>query len=55
LINGLVSRTFGSRPDATFMVLFSLVFVSDRLLAAARKKAEVREMPSWQLSSVPAH
>ena len=55
LINGLVSRTFGSRPDATFMVLFSLVFVSDRLLAAARKKAEVRQMPSWQLSSVPAH
>ena len=55
LINGLVSRTFGSRPDATFMVLFSLVFVSDRLLVAARKKAEVREMPSWQLSSVPTH
>ena len=43
LINGLVSRTFGSRPDGTFMILFSLVFVSDRLLAAARKKAEVRE------------
>lgn len=55
LINGLVSRTFGSRPDATFMVLFSLVFVSDRLLAAAKKKAEVREMPAWQFSSVPAH
>jgi hypothetical protein len=28
--------------------------VSDRLLAAAKKKAEVREMPQWQLSSVPA-
>jgi len=53
LINGLVSRTFGSRPDATFMVLFSLVFVSDRLLMAAKKKAEVREMPAWQLSPVP--
>jgi O-antigen ligase len=53
-INGMVSRTFGSRPDGTFMILFSLVFVSDRLLAAARKKAEVREMPAWQLSSVPA-
>jgi O-antigen ligase len=53
-INGMVSRTFGSRPDGTFMLLFSLVFVSDRLLAAARKKAEVREMPAWQLSSVPA-
>ncbi len=54
LVNGLVSRTFGSRPDGTFMILFSLVFVSERLLAAARKKAEVREMPAWQLSSVPA-
>ena len=54
LINGMVSRTFGSRPDGTFMILFSLVFVSDRLLAAARKKAEVRERPAWQLSSVPA-
>jgi len=55
LINGLVSRTFGSRPDATFMVLFSLVFVSDRLLAAATKKAEVKEMPAWRLSTVPVH
>lgn len=54
LINGMVSRTFGSRPDGTFMILFSLVFVSDRLLAAARKKVEVRERPAWQLSSVPA-
>lgn len=53
-INGMVSRTFGSRPDGTFMLLFSLVFVSDRLLAAAKKKAEVKEMPAWQLSSVPA-
>jgi O-antigen ligase len=54
LLNGLVSRTFGSRPDGTIMILFSLVFVSDRLLAAARKKAEVREMPAWQISPVPA-
>ena len=54
LINGMVSRTFGSRPDGTFMILFSMVFVSDRLLAAARKKVEVRERPAWQLSSVPA-
>lgn len=54
LINGMVSRTFGSRPDGTFMILFSLVFVSDRLLAAARKKVGVRERPAWQLSSVPA-
>ena len=54
VINGMVSRTFGSRPDGTFMILFSMVFVSDRLLAAARKKVEVRERPAWQLSSVPA-
>jgi O-antigen ligase len=54
LINGLVSRTFGSRPDGTFMLLFALVFVSDRLLAAARQKATVQEMPSWQMSPVPA-
>jgi O-antigen ligase len=55
LINGLVSRTFGSRPDATFMILFSLVFVSDRLLAAAKKNAECAEIPASQLSPVPGH
>jgi len=32
LINGMVSRAFGSRPDATFTMLFALVFVSERLL-----------------------
>jgi hypothetical protein len=53
-INGMVSRAFGSRPDGTFIILFSMVFVSDRLLAAAKKKVEVRETPAWQLSSVPA-
>jgi O-antigen ligase len=53
-INGMVSRAFGSRPDGTFIILFSLVFVSDRLLAAARQKVEVRVTPAWQLSSVPA-
>lgn len=53
LINGMVSRTFGSRPDGTFMILFSLVFVSDRLLAAARKKAEVRAIPAWEFSPIP--
>ncbi len=53
-INGMVSRTFGSRPDGTFMILFSLVFVSDRLLAAVKKKVETREAPAWQLSSLPA-
>jgi O-antigen ligase len=55
LINGMVSRTFGSRPDGTFMILFSLVFVSDRLLAAAKKKAEVKEVPAWEFSSVPGY
>jgi hypothetical protein len=54
VINGMVSRTFGSRPDGTFIILFSLVFVSDRLLAASRKKVEAREVPAWQLSSLPA-
>jgi O-antigen ligase len=54
LINGLVSRTFGSRPDGTFMILFSMVFVADRLWAAAKKKTEAREAQAWQLSSVPA-
>ncbi|HVI08123.1 MAG TPA: O-antigen ligase family protein [Candidatus Binatia bacterium] len=54
-VNGMVSRAFGSRPDGTFMILFSLVFVSDRLLAAARqKKVEVKEVPAWQLAPEPA-
>lgn len=52
-VNGMVSRAFGSRPDGTFMILFSMVFVSDRLLAAARKKAEVKEIPAWQLAPTP--
>lgn len=54
LINGMVSRTFGSRPDATFMVLFSLVFLADRLLQAANAKHAIREAPAWQRSPVPA-
>jgi O-antigen ligase len=53
LVNGLVSRTFGSRPDGTFMILFSLVFVSDRLLATAKKNAECVEIPAWQPSPFP--
>lgn len=54
LINGLMSRTFGSRPDATFMVLFSLVFFSDRLLHAIKATTAVREAPAWQGSALPA-
>ena len=47
LINGMVSRTFGSRPDATFMMLFSLIFVADRLLQAAEaKRHAIRKPPS---------
>ncbi len=53
-VNGMVSRTFGSRPDGTFMILFALVFVSDRLLAAARKKVEVKATPAWQMATASA-
>ncbi len=57
LINGMFSRTFGSRPDATFMVLFSLIFVGDRLLQAAKAKSAIREAPaaSWQRVPVAVH
>jgi len=55
LINGIFSRTFGSRPDATFMLLFSLIFVADRLLQAANAKRVIRIVPAWQGSPVPAH
>ncbi|MGA8865466.1 MAG: O-antigen ligase family protein, partial [Candidatus Sulfotelmatobacter sp.] len=55
LINGMVSRTFGSRPDATFMILFALIFVADRLLQAAEaKRHAIRETPQWRRASVPA-
>lgn len=56
LVNGMFSRTFGSRPDATFMILFSLIFVGDRLLHMARAKHKVREAaaPGWQRAPVPA-
>jgi O-antigen ligase len=40
LINGMVSRAFGSRPDATFTMLFALVFVSDRLLQEVSQPQE---------------
>lgn len=51
LINGMVSRAFGSRPDATFTMLFALVFVSDRLLQQVSHPVE-EEAPGWHL--VPA-
>ena len=54
LINGLVSRTFGSRPDATFMVLFALIVLGDRLVKAANIRREVREAPAWQASAIAA-
>jgi len=48
LFNGLVSRAFGSRADATFVMMFALVFFGELLknialnASAARKKAAVR-------------
>jgi O-antigen ligase len=51
LINGMVSRAFGSRPDATFMMLFALVFLSERLLQEVSHTQE-REAPAWQLVPV---
>lgn len=54
LINGMVSRTFGSRPDATFMVLFSLIFIGDRLRQAAAARQAITQAPAWQGSPLPA-
>jgi O-antigen ligase len=51
LINGMVSRAFGSRPDATFTMLFALVFVSERLLQEVNQPAE-EKAAGWSL--VPA-
>ncbi|MGA7891714.1 MAG: O-antigen ligase family protein, partial [Candidatus Sulfotelmatobacter sp.] len=51
LINGMVSRAFGSRPDATFTMLFALVFVSERLLQEV-SQIEEKQAPGWSL--VPA-
>src|SRR5271154_583750 len=51
LINGMVSRAFGSRPDATFTMLFALVFVSERLLEEI-SQTEEKAAPGWSL--VPA-
>jgi len=52
LINGLVSRAFGSRPDATFMTMFAVVFVSDRLYHAfcVQEEPQPRIAP-WQFES----
>jgi O-antigen ligase len=56
LINGLVSRAFGSRPDATFTMLFALVFVSDRLLQEVSQKEEEPkpQKAGWTLVPAPA-
>jgi hypothetical protein len=51
LINGMVSRSFGSRPDATFTMLFALVFVSDRLLQQVN---QTQEKPVPAIGLVPA-
>jgi O-antigen ligase len=53
LINGMVSRAFGSRPDATFTMMFALVFVSERLLQQA-SRAKEQESPGWHLVPAPA-
>ncbi len=51
LINGMVSRAFGSRPDATFTMLFALVFVSERLWQQVSQPQE-EKAAGWSL--VPA-
>jgi O-antigen ligase len=53
LINGMVSRAFGSRPDATFTMLFALVFVSERLLQEV-SQTEEKPAPGWGMVPVPA-
>jgi O-antigen ligase len=53
LINGMVSRAFGSRPDATFTMMFALVFVSERLLQQVSQPEE-QESPGWHLVPAPA-
>ena len=53
LINGMVSRAFGSRPDATFTMLFALVFVSERLLQEVSQPEE-QESLGWNLVPAPA-
>lgn len=56
LINGMVSRAFGSRPDATFTMMFALVFVSERLL---QEVSETQQKPkpaaaNWGMIPLPA-
>jgi len=53
LINGMVSRAFGSRPDATFTMMFALVFVSERLLQQVSQPQE-QASPGWHLVPAPA-
>jgi O-antigen ligase len=54
LINGMVSRAFGSRPDATFTMLFALVFISDRLVQGVSHPVAERQAPGWHLMPAPA-
>jgi len=53
LINGMVSRAFGSRPDATFTMLFALVFVSERLLQEVSQTQD-KPVSGWGLVPVAA-
>src|SRR5262249_35216270 len=54
LINGLVSRAFGSRPDATFMTMFAVVLLSDNLVQTFVAKKATARVPTWQLDSAMA-
>jgi O-antigen ligase len=54
LINGMVSRAFGSRPDATFTMMFALVFVSERLLQEVSQAQERPAIASWGMVPAPA-
>jgi O-antigen ligase len=53
LINGMVSRAFGSRPDATFTMMFALVFVSERLLQETGQMQE-HTASNWTMVPAPA-
>jgi O-antigen ligase len=54
LINGLVSRAFGSRPDATFMAMFAVVLLSDHLVQTFGPKKVVARTALWQVDSAMA-
>jgi len=53
-INGMVSRAFGSRPEATFMMLFALVFGSEKLVAGGKWTEErATRRPGTPTRSLP--